>query len=88
MTSESQDSIWSGYYKKSLLERQNQLKSIYPSLFPKESTDEAGEERPNTWPFQGLDERLADLMTENCIGYVFPCSIEFKLFLVYLFKSK
>jgi hypothetical protein len=70
--------IWSGFHKKPLRERQAQLRLVYPSLFTKNEHIQLhsepiqdGQDRstslPN-WPFNGLDERLADFMVENCIG--------------------
>jgi hypothetical protein len=61
--------MWSGFYKKPLLERQSQLKLVFPQLFSKDGANETGMQELNNWPFQGLDERLADFMVENCIGY-------------------
>ena len=47
--------LWSGYFKKTLRERQDQLSLVFPHL----------NEAPS-----GLENNVADVMVENCIGSV------------------
>lgn len=63
-------SLWSGFYKKSLAERQAQLQLIYPELFENISLDAY------------LDEQTANNMIENCIGRAglpFGLALNFKI---------
>jgi hydroxymethylglutaryl-CoA reductase len=48
--------IWSGFYKKSIAERKQQLRYSFPKLFVKDD------------PFSPLEEDTANQMIENCIG--------------------
>ncbi|KAI9014630.1 hydroxymethylglutaryl-CoA reductase [Gaertneriomyces semiglobifer] len=76
-------SIWSGFYKKALRERQNQLRLVYTHLFPSTPTalalshtsSSSSKNLPSTpepindtFPLNGLDEHIADNMVENCVG--------------------
>jgi degradative hydroxymethylglutaryl-CoA reductase len=47
-------SIWSGFYTKTVQERQQQLQLIYPNLYKQKR--------------EQLDEQSANNMIENCIG--------------------
>ncbi|CAG8583735.1 11801_t:CDS:2 [Funneliformis caledonium] len=74
---------WSGFYKKTLHERQTQLKLVFPRVFtssePSSSVVSSVYVTPNTspsnndkksFPINGLDENIADNMIENCVGTI------------------
>jgi hydroxymethylglutaryl-CoA reductase len=49
---------WSGFYKKTLKEKRQQLEFLFPDCFESQE------------PFQGLELAIANEMVENCIGFV------------------
>jgi len=58
--SENKPSIWAGFYKKTIQERQDQIKLVYPQLNPQQS----------------LPSTVADNMIENCVGtYELPLGL-------------
>lgn len=58
--SENKPSIWAGFYKKTIQERQDQIKLVYPHLNPQQS----------------LPSTVADNMIENCVGtYELPLGL-------------
>jgi hydroxymethylglutaryl-CoA reductase len=58
--SENKPSIWAGFYKKTIQERQDQIKLVYPQLNPQQS----------------LPATVADNMIENCVGtYELPLGL-------------
>ena len=58
--SENKPSIWAGFYKKTIQERQDQIKLVYPQLNPQQS----------------LPASVADNMIENCVGtYELPLGL-------------
>lgn len=66
---EEKRSIWTGFYKKTLKERQCQLKLAFPHLF--ESAE-----------LSSLDDAIADNMVENCIGSLgLPCGLALNMVL-------
>lgn len=63
--------MWSGFYKKSVKERQAQLKLIYPHLFHQRNSQPHDEEGASfIFPLSGLDPQVGDQMVENFIGFV------------------
>ena len=56
--------LWSGFYKKTLGERHDLLRMVYPALFPAGGAQAPAEERGV------LPATSADLMVENCIGTI------------------
>ncbi len=75
--SSASPSLWSGFYKKALKERQNQLKLAFPNLFNESSSSLGEEESESTvsspesaFPIGGLQDEIADVMIENCVGTI------------------
>lgn len=50
--------VWTGFYKKTIAERQLQLTLAFPNLFQ------------DSGRIHGLKEQVADSMIENCIGTI------------------
>jgi len=71
-TNDDGGALWSGFYKKTLRERQDLLRRVYPHLFPSSpaaaSAAASSAADQGAFPVRGLDERIADTMVENCIG--------------------
>ena len=77
--------VWSGFYRKALKERQQQLKLAFPSIFStkqdrtkqnaelnSDSSDDLGVAQPTSvgFPLCPIHEDIADNMIENCVGWV------------------